>query len=130
MLKNFIQNKLAILVYLVFILLFFTKILGSFSGFIFGYADTAHWNYNAYYFSKYLDFNGLYVTIDLQNNESFYPIGTVQSFQSWGLEKDILNFLAYKIWGLSGFLKIYAFVSISLSYFGFYFLLRTKFSVI
>ena len=85
-------HKLAILVYLIFILLFISKILGSFSGFIFGYVDTAHWNYNAYYFSKYLDF-----TIDLHNNESLYPKDTVQSSQSWGLEKDILIFCLYDL---------------------------------
>ncbi|WCL48207.1 hypothetical protein [Leptospira sp. GIMC2001] len=124
-----LKHRFVFIIYFILSFLIISKIIGAFSGVIFGYADTVHWSYNAYYFSKYLSFNGLYFDVDLNNNESFFPFGTVQAFQSWGLEKDFFNYLIYTWIGHSGFLKIYAFLSISFSFWGIYFLLQKHFSL-
>lgn len=84
------------------------------------YADI--WEYTGFYVFKNLSFSPL-PSLDLLNNQVFYPYGVNNVFQAWGLERDLLYALLFSRYGTGPWLQIYFLASLVLTAIGTFFLL-------
>jgi hypothetical protein len=87
-----------------------------------GGGDTDYWEYTGFYLAKNISFHPL-PTLNLTNNESFYPYGVNAVFQPWGIERDLFYAISYSLFGIGGWVQIYYLVSISITFSGTFLLL-------
>ena len=77
-----------------------------------GREDANQFEYIGYYLFTNLTFIPL-PSLNLVNNQVFYPYGTTSAFQSWGLERDYFYAVLYALFGLGPWLKIYYLLSVA-----------------
>jgi hypothetical protein len=106
--------------------LFGRYVIIDFSGPLTGNGDTNSWEYIGYYFSKNFSFNPL-PSLNLENNQVFYPYGTSSVFQSWGLERDIFYSVMSYFGGTGPWLQSYYLLSLGILIFGSFLLLEKDF---
>lgn len=90
--------------------------------------DTDQYEYAGYYFFKNISF-GLIPHLNLDNDQTFYPYGTLQVFLPWGFERDYWYAFCYWLNGGPGpYLQFYYVFSIAITAVGTFWLLRAFFS--
>jgi len=91
--------------------------------------DTDQYEYTGYYLFRNLSFRP-WPTLDLVNNQTFYPYGTTQVFLPWGFERDCWYALGYWLFdGPGPFLQYYYVVSLVITAVGTFALLQPAFGV-
>ena len=98
----------------------------SFSGPLFGTGDTAIWEYLGYYVSQNLTFLP-WPSLDLVNDQVFYPYGVSSVFQAWGLERDLFFSLGTSLIPFGPWLQLYFALSLCITMAGVTLLLRSEF---
>lgn len=91
-----------------------------------GVGDIAGWEYSGFYLWENLKFTPL-PTLPLFLNDTYYPFGLTQVFQSWGLEKDLLFALLYSEFGSGPWLHIYFCLGLLCQSFGIFLLSKKTF---
>ncbi|MGJ5672878.1 MAG: hypothetical protein ACR9NN_04565 [Nostochopsis sp.] len=87
-----------------------------------GGSDIDIWEYIGFYLKENLSFSP-FPTLNLNNNNVFYPYGTTSVFQPWALERDIFYAIFRAFFGSYSWLKIYYLITIVLTAFGSFILL-------
>lgn len=85
--------------------------------------DAASWPYLNRYFAQHLQL-WPWPHLTLLSNDSFYPAGTVQVFQPWCLEREYLVMFLTKCFGSGPWLKLYFFLSLTLTASGCFLMLK------
>ncbi len=76
-----------------------------------GGSDIDIWEYMGFYLTKNLTFSP-FPTLNLDNNQVFYPYGTSSVFQPWAFERDIFYAILSSFFGSGPWLKIYYLLTI------------------
>lgn len=87
-----------------------------------GGGDTDYWEYTGFYFAKNIHFSP-FPSLNLVNDQSFYPYGVNAVFQPWGTERDFFYAIFYSLFGVGGWFQIYYLISISITFIGTFLLL-------
>ncbi|MCU0325279.1 MAG: hypothetical protein MUF45_08510, partial [Spirosomaceae bacterium] len=118
--------------YIVFILLtivFSWVIIKDFTNPLTGSGDEGVWTYYGYYFAKNIQFN-FFPIINFTSDQIAYPYGINQVLQDWSIERELWYAVFYKLISQHGpWLQYYFVVSLLISAFGIFYLLRYQFSV-
>ena len=101
-------------------------VVKSASGTLLGPGDTNQYSYAVDYVARHLRF-APWPTIDLENDDTFYPYGTVQALQPWQLERDLSGAALLRAFGAGPWLQLYFLASIAITLAGTHAALRRDF---
>ncbi|MCP2727785.1 hypothetical protein [Limnofasciculus baicalensis] len=87
-----------------------------------GGGDYNIWEYLGFYFTRNLSFQP-FPTLNLVNNQVFYPYGTNSVFQAWAIERDIFFATLYSLFWDGSWLQIYYLLTVIVTAVGSYSLL-------
>ncbi|WP_017317235.1 hypothetical protein [Mastigocladopsis repens] len=79
--------------------------------------DIDIWEYMGFYLKENLTFSP-FPTLNLENNQIFYPYGTSSVFQPWAFERDIFYAILSSVFGSGPWLKIYYLLTILITALG------------
>jgi hypothetical protein len=105
--------------------LFSAVVIRDFNGPIGDHVESFLYEYLSYYTSKNLTFTPL-PHLNLENDQVFYPYGTVQALQSFCVERDLLFTLLTRYFGRGPWLQVYYLLGLTISTFGTFALLRPR----
>lgn len=88
--------------------------------------DTDQWDYMGYYVAHNLSFTP-FPHLNWINNQTFYPYGTNHVYQGWAFEQNYWYAICYHFWGNGPWLNIYYLISLFITSFGTYLLLRNDY---
>jgi hypothetical protein len=126
--KNFLTVLLLSLIFICLSFAFSVLVIKDFSNPLDGVGDIGIWEYMGFYFSKNLELLP-FPTLNLTNNQVFYPYGTNSVFQGWGIEKDLFYALLYLLFGIGPWLQIYYLLSVATTSIGTFLLLRRDYGL-
>lgn len=102
-------------------------VIRDFSGPLFGASDLSCAEYIRYFFGHNLSFRP-FPTLDLVNNQAFYPYGTNNVFMGWGFERDYFATILNGLFGAGPWIQVYCLLSVAVTAAGAFLLLRTAHS--
>ena len=100
----------------------------NFSETLGGGGDVDIWGYLGFYFAKNLSFIP-WPSLNLVNNQVFYPYGTNSVFQAWASERDLLYAALYLLFGNGPWLQFYYLYTVLITAVGTYVLLVWDYGV-
>jgi len=120
--RKFWKTTIFTLTLIVLTLGFYSLVVKDISNPLSGGGDTDYWEYTGFYLAKNIHFLP-FPSLDLVNNQSFYPYGVNAVFQPWGIERDFFYAIFYSLFGIGGWFQIYYLISISIAFSGTFLLL-------
>lgn len=123
------KNRNWYIVFILFTAVFAWLIIKDFSNPLTGSGDEGVWTYYGFYFAKNLKFD-FYPILNFANDQIAYPYGINQVLQDWSIERELWYVVFFKITEQHGpWLQYYFVISLLISSFGIYHLLRYQFSI-
>lgn len=115
------------LLYILGLLFVSIAIVQNFEGPLLGVGDTGIWEFFAYYFNQSASFSPL-LKLQFYTTQLFYPDGVNVVFQASGLEPNLFFTLFSTYFGDAPWLQAYYVLSLAVTAFGSYFLLKSSYS--
>lgn len=117
------RTRICLVVIAAWLVAYAAVVVRDVSGPIGDHVESFVYEYLSYYASKNLTFTPL-PHLELTNDQVFYPFGTTQALQSFGVERDLLFTLLEASFGRGPWLQLYYMGGLVVATYGTFFLLR------